>query len=97
MFITKKTFGSPHVPARRDGRRHGPAAAGCDGSGGNRPVADGGRERSDSASIYMPNGVYPDMWHPEKVGRDFEFNTIMKPLERHRDHLTTISQMKAPG
>jgi hypothetical protein len=55
-----------------------------------------GRERSRFGVIYMPNGIYPDMWHPEKVGRDFEFNTIMKPLERHRDVLTTISQMKAP-
>jgi hypothetical protein len=54
------------------------------------------RDRSRFGVIYMPNGIYPDMWHPEKVGRDFEFNTIMKPLERHRDVLTTISQMKAP-
>jgi hypothetical protein len=54
------------------------------------------RERYRFGVVYVPNGIYPDMWHPEKVGRDFEFNTIMKPIERHRDHLTTISQMKAP-
>ena len=47
-------------------------------------------------AIYMPNGVYPDMWHPEKTGSDFEFNTSMKPLEPFRKYLTTISQMKAP-
>jgi hypothetical protein len=54
------------------------------------------RERLRFGAIYMPNGVYPGMWHPEKVGSDFEFNTIMKPLEPFRQYLTTISQMKAP-
>jgi hypothetical protein len=36
------------------------------------------------------------MWHPEQVGRDFEFNQIMKPLEPFRSALTTVSGMKAP-
>jgi hypothetical protein len=54
------------------------------------------RERFRFGAIYMPNGVYHDLWHPEQTGRDFEFNTIMKPLEPHRNVLTTISQMKAP-
>ena len=54
------------------------------------------RERFRFGAIYMPNGVYPGMWHPEQVGKDFEFNTIMKPLEPFRDVLTTISGLKAP-
>ncbi len=54
------------------------------------------RDRHRFGVIYMPNGIYPDMWHPDTVGRDFEFKSIMKPLERHRDVLTTISQLKAP-
>ncbi|HEY8521141.1 MAG TPA: DUF1552 domain-containing protein [Gammaproteobacteria bacterium] len=55
------------------------------------------RERLRFGAIYVPNGIYPGMWHPEKVGKkDFELNVIMKPLERHRDYLTTISQLKAP-
>src|SRR5690606_25697271 len=54
------------------------------------------RERHRFGVIYMPNGIYPGMWHPKETGRDFEFNTIMKPLERHREFLTTISQLKAP-
>lgn len=53
-------------------------------------------ERLRFGAIYVPNGIYPSMWHPEKVGRDFAFNSIMKPLERHREYLTTISQMKSP-
>lgn len=47
-------------------------------------------------AIYMPNGIYPEFWHPEQVGSDFEFQKVMKPLEPHRDYITTISQMKAP-
>jgi Protein of unknown function (DUF1552) len=47
-------------------------------------------------AIYVPNGIYPQLWHPEKVGSDFEFKPIMKPLEPHRSHLVTISKMKAP-
>jgi hypothetical protein len=47
-------------------------------------------------AIYMPNGVYPQLWHPDTVGSGFEFKPIMKPLEPFRDHLVTISQLKAP-
>ena len=47
-------------------------------------------------AIYVPNGIYPQLWHPDQVGSDFEFKPIMKPLEPHRNHLVTISKMKAP-
>jgi Protein of unknown function (DUF1552) len=47
-------------------------------------------------AVYMPHGAYPSFWHPEQVGSDFEFNTIMKPLEGFRDQLVTVSRMKAP-
>ena len=47
-------------------------------------------------AIYMPNGVYPSLWHPEKTGSDFEFKQIMMPLEPYREHLVTISKMHAP-
>jgi hypothetical protein len=47
-------------------------------------------------AIYMPNGVYPQLWHPEKTGTEFEFQPIMQPLEAFRDHLVTISRLKAP-
>jgi len=55
-----------------------------------------GRERLRFGAIYIPNGVYPGMWHPEKVGKDFEFKSIMKPLEPFREYLTTVSGLKAP-
>jgi hypothetical protein len=47
-------------------------------------------------AIYIPNGVYPQLWHPEASGSEFEFKPIMQPLEPFRDSLTTVSQMKAP-
>ena len=47
-------------------------------------------------AIYMPNGVYPDTWHPEAVGADFEFKPVMSPLEPLRSQLVTVSGMKAP-
>jgi hypothetical protein len=47
-------------------------------------------------AIYIPNGIYPQLWHPETTGSDFAFKPIMQPLEPYRSHLVTISGMKAP-
>src|SRR3954463_14428643 len=47
-------------------------------------------------AVYVPNGIYPQLWHPDKIGSDFEFKPIMKPLEPFRDYLVTVSKMKAP-
>ena len=47
-------------------------------------------------AIYIPNGVYPQLWHPKTTGSDFAFEPIMKPLEPYRSHLVTISRLKAP-
>ena len=54
------------------------------------------RERSASAPFTCRTVSFPGMWHPEKAGKDFEFNRVMKALEPYREYLTTISQMKAP-
>ena len=47
-------------------------------------------------AIYMPNGVFPETWHPATVGADFEFKSVMQPLEGFRDQLVTVSKLKAP-
>lgn len=57
-------------------------------SGPRRPLRFG--------AVYMPHGAYPSMWHPDTEGKDFEFKTIMQPLEAHREHLVTVSKLKAP-
>ena len=46
--------------------------------------------------IYMPCGVYPDTWHPDQIGANFEFKPVMQPLEPFRDQLVTVSKLKAP-
>jgi hypothetical protein len=47
-------------------------------------------------AIYMPNGVFPETWHPSTLGSDFEFKPVMQPLEPFRDQLVTVSRMTAP-
>ena len=47
-------------------------------------------------AIYVPNGIYPQLWHPDTTGNDFQLKQIMQPLEPYRSHLVTISGMKAP-
>jgi hypothetical protein len=47
-------------------------------------------------AIYIPNGLYPQMWHPDTTGSDFELKPIMQPFAPYRSHLVTISGMKAP-
>jgi hypothetical protein len=47
--------------------------------------------------VYVPNGVLPDRWHPDKPGRDFEFKPVMKPMEPFRDMLFTVSGLVGSG
>ena len=47
-------------------------------------------------AIYMPNGVFPDTWHPDTAGANFNFKPVMQPLEPFRDQLVTVSKMRAP-
>jgi hypothetical protein len=46
--------------------------------------------------VYMPCGVFPDTWHPDQLGSDFEFKPVMQPLEPFREQLVTVSKMRAP-
>jgi hypothetical protein len=46
--------------------------------------------------FYMPNGVAMNhtgvnYWKPEQTGADFDFSTILKPLEPFRDQFTVVS------
>ena len=47
-------------------------------------------------AIYLPNGVQPEEWHPDDTRDGFEFKPIMTPLEPYREHMVTISGLKAP-
>jgi len=41
--------------------------------------------------IFVPHGMAPGYWVPEKTGEDFAFKPIMKPLEPFRDHTVIMS------
>jgi len=47
-------------------------------------------------TVYLPCGIYPDTWHPDAAGSGFEFKPVMKPLEKFRSQLVTVSNMTAP-
>jgi hypothetical protein len=47
-------------------------------------------------AIYIPNGIYPQQWHPDTTGSGFAFKPVMQPLEAFRSNVVTISGMKAP-
>ena len=47
-------------------------------------------------AIYLPNGVLPELWHPDAAGAGFEFKQVMKPLEALRSHVVAVSNMTAP-
>jgi hypothetical protein len=46
--------------------------------------------------IFVPLGERPGYWTPKTVGENFEFNTIMKPLEPYRKYLTCVSELCDP-
>jgi hypothetical protein len=47
--------------------------------------------------VYFPHGALQDEWQPAKVGRDFEFPFILKPLEPLRDYVTVVSGLRNKG
>src|SRR5215469_9321279 len=46
--------------------------------------------------VFTPLGQRPGYWEPKTVGKNFEFNAIMKPAEQFRDHLTAITELCDP-
>lgn len=43
--------------------------------------------------IYIPHGATMDLWTPATVGSDFQFSSILKPLEPFRHQLTVLSNL----
>lgn len=41
--------------------------------------------------IFVPHGMAPGYWVPDKTGEGFEFTPIFKPLEPFRDHTVIMS------
>jgi len=51
--------------------------------------------RSRFVGLFVPHGMAPGYWVPEKVGTGFEFPYCFKPLEAYRDHVTILSGLHA--
>src|ERR1700730_1667404 len=47
-------------------------------------------------AVFVPLGERPGYWTPKTVGADFEFNTILKPLEKFRDRVPVVSELCDP-
>jgi hypothetical protein len=43
--------------------------------------------------VYVPNGIIMDQFTPVTVGADFEFTTILKPLEPFRNSVVVVSNL----
>ena len=41
-----------------------------------------------------PYGAEVDAWTPSGSGADFKLNTIMKPLEKHKQYLTSFANLE---
>ena len=46
--------------------------------------------------VFVPLGERPGYWTPTKVGSDFEFTPILKPLEPFRNYMTLVSELCNP-
>lgn len=55
------------------------------------PVARAAGRARRAAFIYFSNGTVPENWTPKTTGVDFEYSTILKPLERFRDSSVVVS------
>jgi hypothetical protein len=49
------------------------------------------------AVLYMPNGVHPDMWTPEGVGRDFKLSPTLEPLADLKDDIVVLTNLWNQG
>ncbi len=47
-------------------------------------------------AIFVPLGERPGFWEPATTGVNFEMSPILKPLEKHRSHMTVVSQLNDP-
>jgi len=45
--------------------------------------------------VYAPTGIMPQYWTPTAEGRDFEFQRVMKPLEKYREDVLVLSGLSA--
>ena len=43
--------------------------------------------------LFMPNGVHPNLWTPEKTGTDFSLSRQLQPLENLKQDIVVMSEL----
>ena len=46
-----------------------------------------------TAFLFMPNGIHPERWTPEKFGSNFELSPLLKPLEDVKQELLILGEL----
>ncbi len=46
-----------------------------------------------SAFFYMPNGIHPNLWTPDKVGRDYELTRQLMPLKNLKNDVLVLGEL----
>ncbi|MBA4055318.1 MAG: hypothetical protein C0490_11450, partial [Marivirga sp.] len=46
-----------------------------------------------TAFLFMPNGVHPDRWTPEKIGTDFGLTPQLQPLEKFKNDILVMGEL----
>src|SRR5919197_2939443 len=90
MFITKK-----HIPRRTILRGAGAALA-LPFLEAMVPAATAlaqtaAEPKPRFVGLFVPHGMAPGYWVPDKEGKEFEYPFVFKPLEPYRDHVTITS------
>lgn len=60
-------------------------------------AADAASKPRRSVFVYIPNGVNVLTWQITTAGREYQLSEPLKPLEKHRRHLTPISGLYHPN
>ena len=45
--------------------------------------------------VYVPTGILPQYWTPTSPGKDFEYQRVMKPLEKYRKDVLVLTGLSA--
>lgn len=55
--------------------------------------AGAGKSPIRTAFLFMPNGVHPDQWTPEKTGSDFMLSRQLLPLEKLKQDIVVLGEL----
>ena len=57
------------------------------------PVSEKAKSPVRSAFLFMPNGVHPDRWTPDKFGSEFTLSPLLEPLQELKQELLVMGEL----